>query len=406
MEAIKLSISVMAHPSRAQYFPYLSDNLGIPVSEFCIDKQNNLLENSKASWLKHDPTADFHCVVQDDSVLCENFRERATVFITEQENRRINEGRPPQGYNFFLKQDRRLTPLWPKDGAYTDNVTRAGIAICLPVAHIPAMLVEFDRQTSRHDDDRISEYCKRVGMKIKFPVPSLINHRIDGESLANNPFGLAAWKPFGCEPVTIPKIIHQLWIGNLPAPEKWLRTWKEFHPGWEYKLWTEKEVFSRKWVNQPHIDYFNARRMWPGVSDVCTYEILHEYGGFMIGADAICLAPIDELFYNDFDSYSVWENERIRPGLISPLHASIKGSVFAKELITGLNDCTPTGIPWRTVGNLYMGNMYRQTKAKVHIFPSHYFNPVHLTGLKYEGTDKIYANQMWGSTRRCYAEGI
>ena len=396
----------MAHPSRAQYFEYLSENLGIPVSEFCIDQKNNLLENSKASWMKHDPEADFHVVVQDDSILCENFKERAVRFITEQEERRIREGRPAQGYNFFLKQDTRLTPLWPKDGAYTDNVTRAGIAICLPVSHIKPMLVEFDRQHSRHDDDRISEYCKRIGMKIKFPVPSLINHRIDGVSLANNPIGLAAWKPFGIEPVTIPKIIHQLWIGPLPRPDKWMNTWKECNPDWEYKLWTEDEIFSRTWINQAHIDYFNARRMYPGISDVCTYEILHECGGFMIGADAVCLAPIDELFYNDFDAYSVYENERCRPGLVSPLHASKKGGAFAKELIDGLTHVTPNGVPWRTVGNQYMGNMCKQTKAKIHVFPSHYFNPDHFTGLKYEGTDKIYARQMWGSTLRKYHEGI
>jgi hypothetical protein len=119
MNPVKLSISVMAHPSREQYFPYLSDKLGIPVSDFCIDQKNCLLENSKASWMKHDPDASFHCVVQDDSVLCDNFREKAEAFIFTQELKRIREGRPAQGYNFFLKQDKNLTPLWPKDGAYT-----------------------------------------------------------------------------------------------------------------------------------------------------------------------------------------------------------------------------------------------------------------------------------------------
>ena len=353
-----------------------------------------------------DPQADFHLVVQDDGIVVDNFRERAVAFITEQEEKRIRENRPAQGYNFFLKKDRNNTPLWPKDGAYTDNVTRAGIAICLPVKHIPAMLAEFDRQHSRHDDDRISEYCKKNGIKIVFPVPSLIDHRVDQPSLANNPIGLMAWKADGVEPVSIPKIIHQLWIGPLPRPEKWMQTWKEHHPGWEYKLWTEKEIFSRLWINQSWIDYFRARRLWPGVSDVCTYEILHEYGGFMIGADAVCLAPIDELFYNDYDAYGVYENERCRPGLVSPLHASKKGGAFAKELIDGLTHVKPNGVPWRTVGNLYMGNMCKQTKAKIYVFPSHYFNPDHFTGLKYEGTDKIYARQMWGSTRNCYNEGV
>lgn len=396
----------MAHPSRAQYFPYLSEKLDIPVSEFCIDQQNNLLENSKASWRKHDPEADFHVVVQDDSILCDDFREKATQFITDQERRRIDEGRPAQGYNFFLKLDRNGTPLWPKNGAYYDNVTRAGIAICLPVSHIKPMLVEFDRQHSRHDDDRISEYCKRAGVKILFPVPSLVDHRIDGPSLANNPIGLSAWKPYGKEPVHIPKIIHQLWIGPKPAPEKWMKTWREKNPLWNYKLWGEAEIRGARWINQKWIDYFWNRQIWPGVSDVCTYEILYNNGGFMPAADSVCLEPIDELFYNDFDAYSVYENEKVRPGLISPLHASVKGSVFAKELIEGLRGQTPNGVPWMTTGNKYMGDMYKRTAAKVKIFPSHYFTPEHFTGAKYDGKDKVYARQFWGSTTRCYDDGI
>lgn len=406
MKQIKLSISVMAHPSREKHFDFLSKKLQIPVSEFCIDQQNNLLENSKRSWRAHDPNADFHVVVQDDAVPVDNFRERVITFITDQEERRIKEGRPEQGYNFFLKQDQRRTPLWPRDGAYHDNVTRAGIAICLPVKHIAPMLVEFDRQRSRHDDDRISEYCKKNGVKILFPVPSLVNHRIDQPSLANNPIGFEAWKMDGCEPVTIPKIIHQLWVGPHSRPTVWMDTWKEKHPEWEYRLWDNDAVFGRRWINQNYIDYYRARQTWPGVYDVCAYEILYEHGGVMFGADTVCLNAVDELYYNDYDSYSVWENEKVRPGLISPLHASVKGGMFAAELIEELSRREPGPVPWKTTGNAFMGEMYRKTEANVKIFPSHYFIPEHFSGEKYSGPDKIYARQMWGSTSRNYTAGI
>lgn len=126
----------------------------------------------------------------------------------------------------------------------------------------------------------------------------------------------------------------------------------------------------------------------------------------MPGADAVCENAIDELFYNDYDAYSVYEHEKLRPGLISPLHASVKGGVFARELIDGLKDRIPNNVPWKTVGNAYMGEMFRKTKAKVKIFPSHYFIPEHFLGEKYTGADKIYARQMWGSTTRSYTAGI
>ena len=40
---MNLSISVMAHPSRAEFFPYLSERLGSPL--FSVDQHDNLLEN-------------------------------------------------------------------------------------------------------------------------------------------------------------------------------------------------------------------------------------------------------------------------------------------------------------------------------------------------------------------------
>ena len=128
MIPIKLSISVMAHPSRAQFFPYLCEKLRLSIKNFSIDQKNNLLENSKASWMLYDPECTHHVVIQDDSIVCDNFREKAVSFITEQEEKRIREGRNPQGYNFFLKQDPSKAPLWIKDGVYTDNVTRGGVA--------------------------------------------------------------------------------------------------------------------------------------------------------------------------------------------------------------------------------------------------------------------------------------
>jgi len=406
MDTIKLSISVMAHPSRAQFFPYLQEKLNLPLSKFSIDQNNNLIANSRAAWMMHDPDADFHCVVQDDAVVADNFREKAAAFIVKQEEKRRAERRPVQGYNFFLKQDRRKSPIWPQDGVYVDKVTRGGVAICLPTAHILPMLREYDLQRSKHDDDRISEYVKRNGIKMLFPVPSLIGHRGDIESVAGNGHSLDVWKFDGQEPVTIPKIIHQLWVGPQPRPEKWMDTWKEKHPGWEYRLWDNDAIRGCHWVNQKHLDYYWDRKIWHGVSDVCTYEILYYNGGFMIGADSICLAPIDELCYNDYDAYSVYEHEKLRPGLISPLHACVKGSLFARELIDGLRRKTTGGEPWKTTGNLYMGEMFRKTTAKVKIFPSHYFNWPHFADNKeYDGPDKIYARQNWGTSTRCYAKG-
>lgn len=404
-ERVNLSISVMAHHSRSAFFPYLQERLGVPLSQFSIDTENNLLKNCKSAWRLHDPSADFHVVIQDDAIVCDDFHARAIEFITKHENRRIKENLPEQGYNFFLKLNDNGTPLRLSDGYYTSNVTRGGVAICLPVKHIEPMLEEFDRQFSRHDDDRISAYITKNNMRMIFPVPSLIDHRSELDSLAGNKRSLSAYNYIDRKPLTIPKIIHQLWVGNKPRPDKWMRTWQMINPDWEYRVWDNNAVKATKWVNQKHIDYYFNRQIWHGVSDVCTYEILFNHGGVMVGADAVCEQPIDELFTDGFDAYGVYENEKVRPGLISPLLASVKGGKFAAELIEGLRQKERVGEPWLTTGNKYMGEMYEKTKQNVKIFPSHYFNPEHFTGEKYDGNDKIYARQKWGTTRQAYDEG-
>ena len=50
----------------------------------------------------------------------------------------------------------------------------------------------------------------------------------------------------------IPKKMHQIWIGPKPVPPvyaKMAREWKSKHPGWEYKLWTNKDIKSLKMKN-------------------------------------------------------------------------------------------------------------------------------------------------------------
>ena len=413
-ESIRLSISVMAHPSRADRFTELSEKLQIPMTQFSIDQKNNLIENSKASWRLHDPTADFHVVIQDDAIVCKNFIKRATDFILRMEKERAAKQDVPYGYNFFIKPEHSASKMaeFERQGFIEDMRNRGGVAICLPVDLIGEMLVHFDNVGSRHDDERINNWVNKKRIKMIFPIPSLVDHDDHRPSLAGNQInqGREAYK-FIDAPVKkqIPKIIHQLWIGDKPAPLKWMRSWHEKNPGWLYRLWTEKDIRAEKWINQNLIDYYMARKIWHGVKDVCQYEILYNHGGVFMDADAECLQPIGELFTDEYDAYSCYENETARPGLIQPLIAATTNSAFAMELIQGLKnvDVNIDAEPWRVTGNKYIGEMYRDTETNVKIFPSHYFIPEHYTGVKYKGDDKIFSRHYYGSTiHGTYEKGV
>ncbi len=84
---------------------------------------------------------------------------------------------------------------------------------------------------------------------------------------------------------TIPKIIHQIWVGNKPIPEKYkqyMETWIAFHPDWEYRLWTDEDVDDFPWRNK---DLFLQAEN-PGMkSDIWRYEIVNHYGGLYVDAD-------------------------------------------------------------------------------------------------------------------------
>ena len=406
---VKLSISVMAHPSRSQFFGRLREKLDNPP--FSIDQNNNIIENCKSAWMLHDPDADFHIVVQDDAIVCNNFKERAVKFITDRESERIVNKNPIQIYNFFVRFEHTTQMAQiEKQGYAIEARNRGGVAICLPVNQIKSVFEYYDTLTDKHDDERIGAWMMKNKYRVCYSIPCLIDHDDNNTSLVgHNGLNRTAYKFIDNQKLVITKIIHQLWIVDKPAPAKWMQTWRDKNPGWLYRLWTEKELMAEKWINENHIDYYYKNKIWHGVADVARYEILYNYGGCFFDADSECLQPINELFSDNFDAYSCYENERVRPGFISPIMAAVKGSKFAKELIDGISKKSVGGVPWIETGNKYIGEMYKKTTENVKIFPSHYFIPKHFdpAAIEYKGPDKIYALHHFGSTiQGTYEKGI
>lgn len=218
--------------------------------------------------------------------------------------------------------------------------------------------------------------------------------------------------------MNIPKILWQTWIGPSPAPLKWMNTWPEKHQDWEYKVVDNTYIANKKFYNQHLIDEFMTRPKdagYAGAADVIRYEILYEFGGFMPGADAICLNNTDELWVDDHNiCYTVYENEIIKPGYVSPIYACNPGNKFLELIIETLHKIDINNWkgqrvqPFRTTGNAFLADMINNHKPHIKIFPSHYFIPSHFTkpDLRYKGPDKIYADQMWGTTKNIYNRGV
>lgn len=95
------------------------------------------------------------------------------------------------------------------------------------------------------------------------------------------------------------KIVHQTWKGReIPAGARRLvRSWRDRHPHWEYRLWTDEE--NRDLVARFHPELLAVYDAYPhGVqrADAARLAILHRHGGLYVDLDVECLDPVDDLF--------------------------------------------------------------------------------------------------------------
>ena len=98
----------------------------------------------------------------------------------------------------------------------------------------------------------------------------------------------------------IPKIIHQIWVGDKPIPTAYIyyrKTWINHHPDWSFMIWTDHLVNNTDLMNRASYD-----AAWsPCVkADMLRFEVLYKFGGVHIDADMECLRPIDPLLEGDF----------------------------------------------------------------------------------------------------------
>lgn len=207
--------------------------------------------------------------------------------------------------------------------------------------------------------------------------------------------------------MSIPKIIHQLWIGSKPMPSKLMDTWRNKHPDFEYILWTEDEIKKRNFQLKCGTP-INRMSEINGKADIIRWEILYEYGGIFIDADSICIEPFDETFLNK-TAFAGFENEVARKGLVAtgtmgftPKHPLCKDAV---DWILKNDTCPETTghRAWYTVGPGLLTRLLETGKYNdFNVYPSYMFLPYHFTGLNYLAHKKVYAYQEWGSTKQNY----
>ncbi len=140
----------------------------------------------------------------------------------------------------------------------------------------------------------------------------------------------------------IPRIIHQIWLGG-EVPEKyhkWMAGWASLK-GWEYKLWTDKDVKSLALHNR---DLYELSTNKGEQSDILRLELLSQYGGVYVDVDYECInADIFEELHNQYDFYIGFEpiehgviTTRYMFKMCNALIASIPHHPLIKHLIVNM----------------------------------------------------------------------
>ena len=157
----------------------------------------------------------------------------------------------------------------------------------------PWVFVDFDEsmQTKLYPNE-IATTTRITGID-----SNLLYHSLKGLYNKNNLSNIIPSKE-----VRIPKIIHQIWLGS-PVPEcfkAYMSSWVEFHlDGWQYMLWTEKEIAELDLYNK---QFYDDTDNYGIKADLARIEILYLYGGVYVETDFECLRPLDILHYT-YDFY-------------------------------------------------------------------------------------------------------
>lgn len=240
--------------------------------------------------------------------------------------------------------------------------------------------------------------------------------------------------------MTVPRTIHQLWIGDASLrPTKLMETWAAKHPSYTYIMWNEAEIERRLALGKAGADDSDATfaasyarvetrvgqiEEINGKADILRWVILYAYGGVFCDADSICIEAIDGML--DCRAFAGYENERVRgpgwspnfPEIHSHKHALIAlgcvgfvaGHPIAERALEWI-ERNPVSTAetrqraWYTVGPGLITRVCHSENLQgtIVVHPSHLFLPHHYTGDKYRGHDRVFAYQEWGSTKRSYA---
>ena len=133
--------------------------------------------------------------------------------------------------------------------------------------------------------------------------------------------------------MSIPKIIHYVWVGGKEKPKtikRCMKTWKKHLGDYQIIEWNEQnfDISSNRFVKQAY-----EQKKWAYVSDYIRAYALYHYGGIYLDTDVIVMDDLTSLL-----------NDRAFVGFETPQYpftaafGAEKGHPFLKDILSYYDD--------------------------------------------------------------------
>jgi hypothetical protein len=162
-----LSITIMASPERKHYVDWLLAK--IPNTPVVWDRGLGIWDTCSRAWELRDKTKPYHLVLQEDTIIPDNFIE-----LVDQQLAKLPDRTAAIFYTGMAAERRAIA----SKGSFFSPKIYNEVAICLPSDLIDDML-RFAKKLNMDSDKVISRYCRRHRVKMWNVIPSLVEHRED-----------------------------------------------------------------------------------------------------------------------------------------------------------------------------------------------------------------------------------
>lgn len=191
---MKLSVSIMAHPDRAEQVDALRAALGAPVPVGWDTEgppardPERIWRTARRAWGLHDPGSDWHLLLQDDVIPAPGLLEVVARGLAHAPARAV--------VSLYVGTGRPLPRVWERLGGEADRAGAAwivgpramwGVALAVPTALVPGMIEWSDRQRGIPDDMRVGRWARNHRLEAWFPWPSLVDHPDDASIIGHGP---------------------------------------------------------------------------------------------------------------------------------------------------------------------------------------------------------------------------